>query len=68
MQILGNLIVLATAIFGILNRDTMDPSSLGMAVSFAMQVGELIWELPHWNMFSNDNCYRNCNTTGTTLA
>lgn len=52
MQLLGNLISAATAVFGVMYRDTMDPSSLGMTLSFAMRVGDTISQ--NFSHFSGD--------------
>ena len=38
MEVIGNLAMFAAAAFGILQRDSLDSSALGMAISFAMQV------------------------------
>lgn len=41
VEIIGNLALFGIAVFGILQRDTLDSSDLGMAISFSMQVSVL---------------------------
>ncbi|XP_023282660.1 multidrug resistance-associated protein 1-like [Seriola lalandi dorsalis] len=55
LEFLGNLLVLATAILSVRNRDVLSPGIVGLAVSHSLQVtGILSWIVRSWTDVENN--------------
>ncbi|KAJ3026911.1 UNVERIFIED_CONTAM: hypothetical protein HDU68_004835 [Siphonaria sp. JEL0065] len=42
LEIIGNILILFTALFGVVTRDTADPAMIGLALSYVLQVTQLL--------------------------
>ncbi|XP_028841265.1 multidrug resistance-associated protein 1 [Denticeps clupeoides] len=55
LEFLGNLLVLAAAIFSVMGRETLQPGIVGLAVSHSLQVtGILSWIVRSWTDVENN--------------
>ncbi|ORY47490.1 P-loop containing nucleoside triphosphate hydrolase protein [Rhizoclosmatium globosum] len=42
LEIIGNLLILFTALFGVISRETINPAMIGLALSYVLQVTQLL--------------------------